>query len=297
MWPIRSALFVPAHRRDWVGKAIRVSPGAAVLDIEDSVPPDAKPQAMANLRDEIAELRAAGVGAFVRVNPLSDRTGEEVAAAMTEGLTAIVLPKAASPDEIRRLHDLLSYQEGRAGMAHGGVGILPLPETAEGMYDARDLARASPRVKGIHGALSGPVSGDFARAFGFRATTDGIEQLYLASKMVLDSRAGGAPYPIAGIFGTPMNDLAAVEKLIRRARDIGYSGVAVMHPSHVAVANAVYRPTPEDIAYFSGLLQAFEAAEKAGLGAVSYQGAMVDYAMLPLAQEVMAEARRYGLVA
>jgi citrate lyase subunit beta/citryl-CoA lyase len=296
MWPIRSALFVPAHRRDWVGKAIRVAPGAAVLDIEDSVPPDAKPQAMALLREEIAELRAAGVGAFVRVNPLSERTGEEIAAAMTDGLTAIVLPKAAKPDEIRRLHDLLSYHEGRAGMAHGIVGILPLPETAEGMHDACSLAKASPRVKGIHGALSGPVSGDFARAFGFRATNDGIEQLYLASKMVLDSRAGGAPYPIAGIFGTPMNDLASVEKLIRRARDIGYSGVAVMHPSHVAVANAVYRPTPEDIAYFSGLLLAFEAAEKAGLGAVSYQGAMVDYAMLPMAQEVMAEAKRYGLV-
>ena len=161
---------------------------------------------------------------------------------MTEGLTAIVLPKAANPDEIRRLHDLLSYHEGRAGMAHGGVGILPLPETAEGMHDACALAKASPRVKGIHGAISGPVSGDFARAFGFRATTDGIEQLYLASKLVLDSRAGGAPYPIAGIFGTPMNDLAAVERLVRRARDIGYTGVAVMHPSHVAVANAVYRP-------------------------------------------------------
>ncbi len=107
MWPIRSALFVPAHRRDWVGKAIRVSPGAAVLDIEDSVPPEFKPQAMALLREEIAELREAGVGAFVRVNPLSDRTGEEIAAAMTEGLTAIVLPKATNPGEIRRLHDLL----------------------------------------------------------------------------------------------------------------------------------------------------------------------------------------------
>ncbi|HTW71111.1 MAG TPA: CoA ester lyase [Acetobacteraceae bacterium] len=292
MWPIRSALFVPAHRRDWVGKAIRVSPGAAVLDIEDSVPPDAKPQAMANLRDEIAELRASGVGAFVRVNPLSERTSEEIAAAATEGLTAIVLPKAATPDEIRRLHDLLSYHEGRAGLPHGSVAILPLPETPEGMHDACALAKASPRVKGIHGAISGPVSGDFARAFGFRATSDGIEQLYLASKLVLDSRAGGAPYPIAGIFGTPMNDLAAVERLIRRARDVGYTGVAVMHPSHVAVANAVYRPTEEEVTYFAGLLQAFEAAEKAGLGAVSYQGAMVDYAMLPLAQEVMAEARR-----
>jgi citrate lyase subunit beta / citryl-CoA lyase len=296
MWPIRSALFVPAHRRDWVGKAIRVSPGAAVLDIEDSVPPDAKPQAMANLHEEITELREAGVGAFVRINPLSERTGEEIAAATTDGLTAIVLPKTASPDEIRRLHDLLSYHEGRAGLPHGTVGILPLPETPEGMHDACALAKASPRVKGIHGALSGPVSGDFARAFGFRATSDGIEQLYLASKLVLDSRAGGAPYPIAGIFGTPMNDLPAVERLIRRARDIGYTGVAVMHPSHVAVANAVYRPTEEEVAYFAGLLKAFEAAEKAGLGAVSYQGAMVDYAMLPLAQEIIAEAQRLKMV-
>ena len=296
MWPIRSALFVPAHRRDWVGKAIRASPGAAVLDIEDSVPPQFKAQAMEQLHAEIGELREAGVGAFVRVNPINERTQEEVAAAMTDGLTAIVLPKAANPDEIRRLHDMLSYHEGRAGLPHGSVGILPLPETPEGMYDACAIARASTRVKGIHGAISGPVSGDFARAFGFRATTDGIEQLYLASKLVLDSRAGGAPYPIAGIFGVPQTDLAAVERLIRRARDVGYTGVAVMHPTHVTVANAVYRPTAEEVAYFEGLLAAFEAAEKAGLGAVSYQGAMVDYAMLPMAQEVMAEARRHGMV-
>lgn len=292
MWPVRSALFVPAHRRDWVGKAIRVSPGAAVLDIEDSVPPQFKPQAMGLLKEEIAELKAAGVGAFVRVQPMYDGTPAEIEAAVTDGLTAIVLPKVANPGEIRRLADLLSYYEGRAGVAHGSVGILPLPETAEGMHGACDIAKASARVRGIHGALSGPVSGDFARAFGFRATTEGVEQLYLGSKLVLDSRAGGAMYPIAGIFGTAQDDLAAVERLIRRARDLGYSGVAVMHPSHVAVANAVYRPTAEEVAYFEGLLAAFEAAEKAGLGAVSYQGAMVDYAMLPLAREVLAEAKR-----
>ena len=292
MWPIRSVLFVPAHRRDWVGKAIRVSPGAVILDIEDSVPPQFKPQAMAYLKDEIHELQAAGVGAFVRIQPLFDGTAAEIEAAVTQGLTAIVPPKMSSPDEVRQLHDLLSYAEGRAGVAHGSVGLLPLPETAQGMYDAYALAKASPRVRGIHGALSGPVSGDFARAFGFRATTGGEEQLYLASKMVLDSRAAGAMYPIAGIFGTAQDDLPAVERLIRKARDIGYSGVAVMHPTHVAIANAVYRPTAEEVAYFTGLLEAFEAAEKAGLGAVSYHGAMVDYAMLPLAREVLADAAR-----
>lgn len=292
MWPIRSALFVPAHRRDWVAKAIRVSPGAAVLDIEDSVPPQFKPQAMDNLKSEIQELREAGVGAFVRIQPLYGGTEAEIAAAVTEGLTAIVMPKVATPDEIRRAHDLLSYAEGRAGLPLGTVGILPLPETAQGMYDACNLAKASTRVRGVHGAISGPVSGDFARAFGFRATAGGEEQLYLASKLVLDSRAGGAMYPIAGIFGTPQDDLPAVERLIRRARDIGYTGVAVMHPTHVAIANAVYRPTAEEVAYYTGLIAAFEAAEKAGLGAVSYQGAMVDYAMLPLAREILAEAAR-----
>jgi citrate lyase subunit beta/citryl-CoA lyase len=292
MWPIRSALFVPAHRRDWVAKAIRVSPGAAVLDIEDSVPPQFKPQAMEHLHSEIHELRDAGVGAFVRIQPLHDDTSAEIAAAVTDGLTAIVMPKVATPDEIRRVHDLLSYAEGRANLPLGTVGILPLPETAQGMHDAFNLAKASPRVRGIHGAISGPVSGDFARAFGFRATTGGDEQLYLASKLVLDSRAAGAMYPIAGIFGTAQDDLPAVERLIRRARDIGYTGVAVMHPSHVAIANAVFQPTPEEVAYFTGLLAAFEAAEKAGLGAVSYQGAMVDYAMLPLAREILSEAAR-----
>ena len=130
MWPIRSALFVPAHRRDWVGKAIRVSPGAAVLDIEDSVPPEFKAQAMENLKGEISELKTANVGAFVRLNPLHEGTEEEITAAVTDGLTAVVLPKARTAAEIRRLHDLLSYQEGRVGLAHGTVGILPLPETA-----------------------------------------------------------------------------------------------------------------------------------------------------------------------
>ena len=113
----------------------------------------------------------AGVGAFVRIQPLFEGTPAEIEAAVTEGLTAIVPPKVATPDEVRRLHDLLSYAEGRAGILHGSVGLLPLPETAQGMYDAYHLAKASPRVRGIHGAVSGPVAGDFARAFGFRATS------------------------------------------------------------------------------------------------------------------------------
>ena len=203
MWPIRSALFVPAHRRDWVAKAIRVSPGAVVLDIEDSVPPQFKPQAMEHLKSEIQELRDAGVGAFVRIQPLhrrhrgrnrrrGDRRPDRDRAA--ESRHTGRNPPPARPAELRR-----GPRRPRRTAASASCRCRK-PRRA--CTTPTIWPRPAPRVRGIHGALSGPVSGDFARAFGFRATTGGEEQLYLASKLVLDSRAGGAMYPIAGIFGT-----------------------------------------------------------------------------------------------
>jgi citrate lyase subunit beta / citryl-CoA lyase len=292
MWPLRSLLFVPAHRRDWVGKAIRSGADAAVLDLEDSVPFDLKDKARSLLAEEIAELAAAGLGAVVRMNPLSDASADEIAAAVHPGLSAIMLPKASTPDQVRRLHDLLSYNEGRQGMALGTVGILPLPETAEGLQRCEALVAASSRCRGLVGTISGPVGADVAYAFGFRPSMGGLEQLYMNSKMVLDSRAGGAPYPVAGVFGIPMDDLEAVTNLVKRAKQLGYSGCSIMHPSHVEIVHKVFAPTAEEAEYFRGMLVAFAEAERNGMAAVRYQGAMVDYAMLPLAREIVAEFER-----
>lgn len=291
-WPLRSFLFVPAHRRNLIEKAARVKPDAVVLDLEDSVPPDHQEAARANLPEEIAELSSLGIAAFVRIHEFGSETPQEVAAAVHPGLTGLMLPKANDVAQIRGLHDLLSYHEGRQGLPHGEVAIMPLPETAQGLQDAEALARASTRVKGIVGTVSGPTSADVARAFGFRASLGGIEQYYMNSKLVLDSRAAGAHFPIAGVFGVPLDDLAAVEQLLVRARDFGYTGSPVMHPSHVAIANAVYSPTAEEVAYCQGLLEAFAQAERDGLGAVRYRGAMIDYAMLPHARSVVQQFNR-----
>ena len=87
---------------------------------------------------------------FLRVRLTT--AGPHVDAAVTDGLIAVSLPKAASAGEILALHDLLSYHEGKAGLPHGAVGILPLPETAEGMQDAHALAKAS-RARGVESTL------------------------------------------------------------------------------------------------------------------------------------------------
>ena len=100
MWPLRSMLYVPAHRRDWVGKAIRVMPDAVILDVEDSVPPANKQQARDNLHSEIEELAAAGINATVGIRDHDD-------VIVWNGLTAA---RAQRADHVAFLEVSLPYQ-------------------------------------------------------------------------------------------------------------------------------------------------------------------------------------------
>jgi citrate lyase subunit beta/citryl-CoA lyase len=126
---------------------------------------------------------------------------------------------------------------------------------------------------------------------------EGSEQLYVASKLVLDSRAAYALYPMASLIGTALDDHDSVRILATRARALGYTGAVLIHPSHVAVAAAVFTPSPEEVEYCAGLIEAMREAQARGDGAVSYRGMMVDYAMLPQAEEVVGEARRRAAAA
>lgn len=295
MWPLRSMLFIPAHKPDWVRKAGRFAPDSVVLDLEDAVPPAEKVPARDLCREGIGILRAQGIPAFVRINAMGAGGEEDAVAVAAPGYSGVMLPKASGAEEVRRLDSLLSYAEGRAGLPFGSVAILPLPETAEGMWAGRDLAAASPRVKGLVTVVGGPVMGDVARAVGFRPTLEGSEQLYLQSMTVLASRAAGAAFPMGSVIGTKLDDLDAVRTLCERAKRLGFTGAVLIHPSHARVANEVFTPDAEEVAHFAGLLTAMREAEAAGHGAVTYKGQMVDYAMMPTAEAVLREARRFGV--
>lgn len=296
MWPLHSMLFIPAHKLDWVRKVERFAPDSVVLDLEDAVPPALKQEARAIAREGIGLLEKAGIPAFVRINAWGEGGHDDVVAVATKGFSGVMLPKAHDVGQIRELDATLSYAEGAAGLPYRSVAIMPLPETAQGLADARHLAAASPRCRGVIGVVGGPVAGDVARAVGYRPTLEGTEQLYLASKLVLDSRAGGAPYPMASLIGTGLDDLDAVRRLATRAKGLGYSGAVLIHPSHVKVANEVFAPTPEEVEYFADLLEAMREGERRGDGAVRYRGMMVDYAMLPHAEAVLREAERRKIV-
>ena len=291
-WPLRSMLFVPGHRIDWVRSVKRFDPDAVVLDLEDAVPKALKTQTRRTVRDAIEILRGLEIDAFVRINRLDEGGSEDVLAVAAPGLSGVMLPKARDAKQVLALDGLLSFAEGQNRLEHKSIAILPLPETAQGLADARQLAAASDRVRGLVTVVGGPISGDVARAMGIVPTDHGIEQHFLWSKIVLDSRAGGAMFPMASIIGTKLDDHAAVRRLIQLARSFGYSGAVLIHPSHVAIANDTYTPSRDDVAYYQGLLQAMRDAEAKGQAAVNYEGQMVDYAMIPYAEEVVREAAR-----
>lgn len=292
-WPLRSLLFLPAHRASWVAKAIAAGPDGVILDLEDSVPDAEKDSARASVKKSSAALAVAGVRTLVRLSGF-ETAEQDLKSIVGNHLSAVILPKARTIAEISALADMLSHAEGAAGVERGRTGIICLPETAEGFRDSALLANASPRVTGLMTGVAGPVVGDIARAIGFLPSMEGSEQLYIQSKLVLDSRAAGANFPIAGIYGTPIEDLESVEMLIRRAQRLGFTGVALMHPSHIALANRIMRPTAEEIAYNRGLIEQLEAAMREGRGAIKYNGVMVDIAMLGPARMLVAEADRFA---
>lgn len=289
-WPIRSLLYVPATKPEWVLKAINASPHGVILDLEDAVAPGEKAKARAQLSQEIEMLHSHGMCAFVRPNSLSHGGPADILASARPGLTGILLPKATVEDVVLA-HDMLSYAEGKAQLRHGELCIIALPETAEGVRTSYEVAKASPRVRGLLGGV-GVLEGDVAWACGFRPTHEGDEQLYFQSKIILDSRAAGANYPLAGVFSPHINDLATVEVFARRAKQLGFTGGAVIHPSHVAIINKVFVPSEQEVMHYEGLIAALEEGHRRGDGAVLYKGAMVDLAMLPVARDVVAEAKR-----
>jgi citrate lyase subunit beta/citryl-CoA lyase len=292
IWPLRTMLFVPANRPDWIPRAIEVDPDAVILDLDDSVAPSDKLRARGLVRGEVEQLRASGVAAIVKIRTLQQGGLEDVAEVLFPGVVAIILPKTDSPDEVRKLHDTLSYHEGRAGLPHGSTSLVLLCETPEALRFSYEIAKASPRVKGLLGGV-GALQGDIAWAAGFRATVEGREQQYIQSKLILDSRAAGAMYPVAGVFATPVDDMEQLGMLIRRAKQLGFACVHLIHPSHVALANEIMRPSVEEEAYYRGLLEALEQGQREGRGAVRYEGAMIDLAMLPTARAVVTDAERY----
>jgi citrate lyase subunit beta/citryl-CoA lyase len=292
--PIRSLLYVPGNKLDWMLKAPKYGADALIFDLEDAVPPEQKVASRAIIRQALEALAAQPrPRLFVRINGMTTGLArDDLAAVICPALFGVYLPKADGPEEIAQLDAWLGELEAAAGLEAGRIFIRPLLETARGHRECYEIAMASPRVAYL--GTGGGGQGDIARALGYRETPSGLETLYLRSKVLLDVRTAGITNPIGGLWDR-IHDLDGLRAHCERERSLGYQGLHAIHPSHVPIINEVFSPTPEEVAYWQGLVAAVEAGQRQGTAAVVYAGRMVDIAHLTHARDMVALAAQYGI--
>ena len=272
----RSLLFTPGSRPDRIAKALASGADAVCVDLEDAVAPAEKAEARKVATTFLADV--GGPARIVRINRLGSADGLRdllaiLAARPSEG--AVFLPKVEGTGEVALIDSLLA----EAGLA---LGIGLLIETVEGLERAMEIAAASPRVAFL---MFGGA--DLASELG-TAIAD-APLLYGRSRVV----AAGARAGIQVLDMPALNfrDAEAAGKEAARARALGFTGKAVIHPDNVAAVNAAFMPSAEEVAAAGRIVA---AAKASAAGVVVVEGKMVDRPVVKAAERVIALATRGG---
>jgi citrate lyase subunit beta/citryl-CoA lyase len=280
-------LFVPGHKSSWAEKAVNAGADAVILDLEDSVPPAEKEQARHTVRETVQRLKDAGIRAdvWVRVNSVeSGLFSADVEEVVAEGVTGILMPKVYTAREVQDIDAILGHVENRHGLGHRSIQLMLSLETAQSMNTVEEIAASTPRLVCLLGA-TGP-NADVGRELGFEFTPQGLESLYLRSRILLASRANGMHHPISGVW-QDISDLDGLRKFALDARGLGYRGLALIHPSHVDITNGVFTPPTEYVEYCRRLVEAFNKAQDAGHAAIDFEGQHVDIAHVKTAKGII----------
>lgn len=287
MKPTRSLLFVPGHRKGWAQKAVAAGADAVILDLEDSVPTDMKVETRDMVAETIRDLahNHPHVGVYVRLNALeTGMMGDDLEKVAIQGCDGFLPPKTYGTRDVISADALVSHFERQNGVEEGKLEfILPL-ETAQAYADCENMISASTRCATLFAGTARDA--DVSRSVGFEFTPDGLETLYLRSRAVLATRAAGKGFPIVGLW-QDLKDIDGAWKFARDNKKIGFRGMVAIHPSHVAIANEVFQPTQQEVAFYQGMIDAFEVAVEKGLAAINYEGMHIDYAHVKTANQVI----------
>lgn len=291
MRPVRSLLYVPADRREWVKGAPEGPADGVILDLEDAVALDRKAAAREIVADALGEFESPDIAVTVRVNPPDTGLFEaDLEAVVCPSLDAVVLPKLPSPNVVRQADHVLGYLESVRGI-DDPIEILALPETAEGFRQAYDLCAASDRVAALAAATA--KGADVQRALGFEWTPEGDEKQYMLSKLAMDGRAAGVDQLLSGPW-LDIDDHDGLRAETERVRQFGYTGYQVIHPDHVPVVNEVFTPDEEEVRRSRELVAAVEETDDEGV--LRHEGEMIDIAHVRRAEGVIERARAFGLL-
>ncbi len=281
--PMRSKLFVPASRPELFPKALSGQADGLAFDLEDAVAEEGKEAARSTLGAALAspEFAASTKILIVRVNALlTPHFAADLAAVIHPRLDLLNLPKVESADDIRAAAAAIASLEQARGITRP-IQLLANIESPRGLRLAAEIASADPRVAGLQLGFA-----DLFEPLGIdRSDAAAVRQIQLAVRLAA-GEAGIWAYDAA--YGA-IKDPEGFKAEALAARRLGFLGKTCIHPSQIPLANEVFRPGEEEIAFAHRVV---EAADHTTAGVFSLEGRMIDAPFIRRARAIVAITRQ-----
>ena len=277
--PRRSVLYMPGANERALEKAKGIPADALILDLEDAVAPDAKPEARARVCAAASSGEYGSKEIAIRVNGIGTQWhDEDIAAAAAAGPDAILVPKVNSAEEVGILVAALE----RAG-APEHTKLWAMLETPVAVFDAETIAAASDRLTVLVMGTNDLAKELQAEHVPGRAPLQfGLQRCLMAArltgKVILD-----------GVFNDIKDDEGFRAECLQ-GRQSGFDGKTLIHPSQVEPCNELFAPSADDVEHSRRVIEAFDEAQAEGRGVVTVDGRMIENLHVDNARRILAVA-------
>ena len=282
---LKSLLFVPGDSEKKLAKAASTGADALLLDLEDAVSQDRLPAARGLVLDYLKSHDRSSQQVWVRINPLNTPLSlPDLVAVMPGKPDGIVLPKPLNASDVLQLDHFLSALEQREGIKAGHTRILPVAtEVAGALFALNSYAGCSARLAGLTWGAE-----DLATAVGAstnKKDNGEFDDTFVLARSLCLLAAAHAGVQAIDTLSVDFRDADSLQADVQRARRQGFSGKLAIHPDQVAIINAGFTASPEELQHAQRIVDAF--AQSGGAGAVQLDGKMVDKPHLTLALRLL----------
>jgi citrate lyase subunit beta/citryl-CoA lyase len=278
---LRNMMYVPAYREKFIEKSLTAPADAIIYDLEDSVPQEFKPDARKILKEYIDKGVFKDKTVFVRLNPLeSNMLSEDLKYVLHRDITGFMPSKIYTAADMDYYDKLITQLEAENGIETGHFKFTPLIETTSAVMDIYNICKQSKRT--------------IAVCFGGEDFLNDLEGLhkepprsfdYPRAAIAIAARASGIQ-PI----DTPYLAIHNEEGFIKEENisfEIGFSGVQILSPRQIPLANRCFTPDEEEVKRSEEIMEACRLSALEGSGVAMYKDKMIGPPMRKRAEKVL----------
>ncbi|KAF1999540.1 citrate lyase [Amniculicola lignicola CBS 123094] len=304
----RALMYVPSSSPKMLEKARTMTVDTIAYDLEDSVAPHKKVEARHNLQSILSQPRPPTIReTCVRINSVDTGLALADLTEILQGeyLDAIMLPKCQSAADLHFVTDVIKHilpsrhptdrhkeGSGDPNSPKPPISIIALIESAKAIQNLPEICAASPYLSGLVFAAE-----DFALDMSLTRTPSLTEFLYVRSAIATAARAARLPSTIDLVCTAykGAQGLATLEEECLGGKSLGFNGKQCIHPSQIEVCHRAFSPGEKEVEWAVRVVVGDEKAERAGRGAWTLEGKMIDKPVVGKSKAVLERARACGM--